>query len=131
MKLSPIRFAFVWTLIAVWQYLFPIITAVLTAPFVTAYPPLLQVALQTLATIISNGWPRVAYHRGGILEGLTICWCRIQEEEKPSDPLLAVQQSIRDIVRILTCLESEGETVKAEFRSLSESDDRLRSLLTT
>lgn len=65
------------------QDILPLLTAILTAPFATACPPLLLAALAALAaveTVVLVGWPRVGYHRGEILKGLVGCWLRVEQE---------------------------------------------------
>ena len=108
--------------------LFPLITGILTAPFATAYPPLLEVALQTLRAIIVNGWPRMAFHRGEILEGLLVCWYRIEEEEPNSD-LMRVKGEIENISRAVVQLFKENEDAKEELQRLRKSDPRLETFL--
>lgn len=76
-----------------------------------------------------NVWPRVAYHRGGILRGLTVCWCRIKDEEVISMELKKVQESVRRAVRILTAVLERDVDVKEEYQVLIDSDERLRELL--
>jgi len=100
----------------------------LTAPFATAYPRLLQAALQAFNAIVSNGWPRVAFHRGEILEGLIVCWCSIQGESLSSD-LEPVMDSLQHTVKILTATLQETINVEEEYRVLIDSDSRLRDLL--
>lgn len=76
-----------------------------------------------------NDWPRITNHRGEILRGLTICWCRIKAEEKKSKELREVQERIERSVRLLTLLIKKDVNVAAEFQMLINCDDRLRDLL--
>ncbi|KAL9600388.1 MAG: hypothetical protein Q9219_003238 [cf. Caloplaca sp. 3 TL-2023] len=106
----------------------PLILAALTAPFATAYPPLLQTALQTLRAVILNGWPRVSSHKGEILEGLVICWCRIDDEE-PDPTLLATRKMIEDISHVLMHLLRNEDAAKKEIQMLRNYDPRFKALL--
>lgn len=109
--------------------LLPLISAALTAPFATVYPPLLEAALQTLRAIIVNGWPRVAFHRGEILEGLVICWCKVKNEETPIPELLGIKEDIEDISRAVMQLLKDDEDAPDEIQMLRDSGPRLKALL--
>ena len=80
-------------------------------------------------TIVVASWPRVAHHRGEILKGLTICWCRIRDEEAQSQELKDVRESIEQAVQLLTCVLTERVQVVEEYQILIDSDSRLRDLL--
>ncbi|KAL8856733.1 MAG: hypothetical protein Q9178_006690 [Gyalolechia marmorata] len=109
--------------------LLPIISATLTAPFATAYPPLLDASVQLLRAIIVNGWPRLAFHRAEVLEGLIICWCRIEEEDKPTTALLAVREHIEDVLRAVVQLLRGDDQIKRELQMLRDCDSRLERIL--
>lgn len=76
-----------------------------------------------------NDWPRITNHRGEVLRGLTICWCRIKDEETKSKGLRKVQESIERSVRLLTLLTKKDVDVAAEYQMLIDCDYRLRDLL--
>lgn len=76
-----------------------------------------------------NDWPRITNHRGEVLRGLTICWCRIKDEETKSKGLRKVQESIERSVRLLTLLAKKDVDVAAEYQMLIDCDYRLRDLL--
>lgn len=109
--------------------LLPLISATLTAPFATAYPPLLGAALHTLRAVIINGWPRVGFHRGEILEGLVICWCRIEDEEKPTSELLSIKEGIQDISHAVVQLLKNDDDAIEEMKTIRDNDSRLKTLL--
>ncbi|KAL9030954.1 MAG: hypothetical protein Q9196_000975 [Gyalolechia fulgens] len=109
--------------------LLPLISATLIAPFATAYPPLLGTALQTLRAIVVNGWPRVAFHRGEILEGLVMCWCRIEDEEEPTSELVGIKERIEDVLRAVVQLLRYDEHATEELQAISHYDARLETLL--
>ncbi|KAL8938083.1 MAG: hypothetical protein Q9216_004081 [Gyalolechia sp. 2 TL-2023] len=109
--------------------LLPLVSATLTAPFATAYPPLLEAALQTLQAIIINGWPRVAFHKGEILEGLLICWCRIENEEEPISELISTRKAIRDKSRAVVRLLRDDDHAMEEIQMIRDHDSRFKTLL--
>lgn len=102
----------------------------MAAPFATAYPPLLQASVKALQTIIVADWPRIAHHRGEILKGVTICWCRIGDEEAQSQELKEVRESIKQAVQLLTCVVTGVNKVEEEYQNLIDSDSRIQDLLT-
>lgn len=79
--------------------------------------------------VIANVWPRVAYHRGEILEGLVVCWCRIQGEETQSEDLGRIQTDLHRTVRLVTAILKMDMDVTEEYQTLLDSDPRLYSLL--
>lgn len=79
--------------------------------------------------IVLNGWPRICYHRGQVLQGLVICWCRTQEDGADSADLNAIQDAIKAIIRLLTVAVGDKEMITKDFRALVASDNRLRELL--
>ena len=101
----------------------------MTAPFATAYPPLLQAAVQAMDAVLSTGWPRIAFHRGEVLEGLIICWCNIQEAEILPKDLELVKDRIKSTVKIVTAILKKCVDVEEEYRVLIDSESRLRDLL--
>ena len=82
-----------------------------------------------MEAIIVNNWPRISYHRGEILKGLTICWCRIKDQGEVSREVEKVQESIEKVVRLLTSVLKADVDVVEEYRILVDSDARLRDLL--
>lgn len=96
------------------------------AHLATAYPPLLRTALKTLRTLISVAWPRVAYHKGVMLKGLTTLWCRLEEYEPLSEELAEVQKATKLTTHTLL---SELGTDIDEVKKLSEVNPRIETLL--
>ncbi|KAL8657980.1 MAG: hypothetical protein Q9226_001390 [Calogaya cf. arnoldii] len=109
--------------------LLPVIMTILTAPFATAYPPLLNASLQVLRAIIVNGWPRLAFHRAEILEGLIVCWCKIQEEDKPTTALLTVRKDIEEVLRPVVQLLSGDQEMREDLKIIQDCDPRLQTIL--
>lgn len=109
--------------------LLPIISTILTAPFATAYPPLLEASLQLLRAIMVNGWPRLAFDRAKVLESLIICWSKIQEEDKPMTALLTVRKTIEEVLRAVVQLLSGDQDMKRDLQMLRNCDSRLETLL--
>ncbi|KAL8639485.1 MAG: hypothetical protein Q9228_003490 [Teloschistes exilis] len=110
--------------------LLPMVSATLTAPFALAYPPLLIAALGVLRAVISKAWPRVGYHRGDILEGLIVCWCRIvDDDEEASDEVLAVRAHIEEVARTVVKIIGDDEEGRSDLRMLKDHDSRLQAIL--
>ena len=111
------------------QYIIPIATSVLEAPFASAYPPLLDAAVQVFEAIILNVWPRVDYHRGDILEGLLICWCKLlNESTSPSHASARVRFKIEKVVRLMTAYLKAQRNITDDYRTLIATDSRLEVL---
>ena len=134
LKVALRRFIVFRARLKIGQHVLPLLSSILSAPFATAYPPLLQSALQAIETIIVTNWPRIAYHRGEILKGLVVCWCRTEEEEEEEEEnhsaeLEKVRAKLRECVKLLTAVLERDVDVKPEYRLLIESDNRLEQLL--
>ena len=83
----------------------------------------------SIQAIIVNLWPRLSYHKGEIMRGLLICWCRIKDCEVESRELLQIQQGIENAMRLLKAVLQSNVDVKEDHRILVDSDSRLRDLL--
>lgn len=111
------------------KHIIPLLSQILSAPFATTYPPLLKTSIHAIDAVVVNTWPRVAYHRGEILEGLVVCWCRIQEEETKSKELQRIQADIRRTMKLVTAILKANINVTEEYQTLIDSDRRLQNLL--
>ena len=111
------------------QHILPLLLTILNAPFATTSPTLLQASVDTVQTIIVTAWPRIGRHRGEMLRGMTICWCRIEDEEARSSELEGVQESIRQAVQLLNRAMTRKSEIVQEYQTLIRSDNRLRGLL--
>ncbi|KAL8633794.1 hypothetical protein Q9189_000530 [Teloschistes chrysophthalmus] len=110
--------------------LLPMVSVTLTAPFALAYPPLLMAALGVLRAVVARAWPRVGYHRGDILEGLVVCWCRIaDDDDKASGEVLAVRAEIKEVARTVVRIIGDDEEGRSDLRMLGDHDSRLRAIL--
>ena len=83
----------------------------------------------SIQAIIVNLWPRMAYHRGEIMRGLLICWCRIKHCEVESRELLQIQQGIENAMRLLKAVLRSDVDDGEDYRILVDSDPRLGDLL--
>ena len=82
-----------------------------------------------MQTIIVTDWPRIAHHRGEILKGLAMCWCRIADEETQSQELVAVRGNVEQAVQLLTYAVTPDSKLVDEYQTLIDSDSRLGDLL--
>ncbi|OJD26002.1 hypothetical protein ACJ73_02619 [Blastomyces percursus] len=62
------------------QDLVPMISATLSNPFGTAFPPLLAAAVEATRMLVLNAWPRIWRWRAEILGGLCSCWLHICDD---------------------------------------------------
>ncbi|KAL8793699.1 MAG: hypothetical protein Q9195_003748 [Heterodermia aff. obscurata] len=113
------------------QQIVPLLSAVLSDPFATAYPPLLLAALQAIQSVIIIDWSRMEYHGGEILRSLIICWCKILQDEDTARPssLGQVKAEIKHNIGLLTAVLKRDTDVAVEYRMLKENDGRLEELL--
>lgn len=111
------------------KHIIPLLAGNLAAPFATAYPALLQASVKAVQTIIITDWPRIAHHRGEILKGLAMCWCRIEDEERQSQELIAVRENVEQAVQLLTHAVTLDSKLIDEYQTLIDSDSRLRDML--
>ena len=105
------------------------LSQILSSPFATAYPPLIEVSVRALRTVVVNIWPRVAYHRGEILEGLLCCWGRLHDEAAQTADLQSIKSNIEQTVRMVTAILKTQMDVAIEYQILLQSDSRLQCLL--
>ena len=113
------------------QHIIPLLSAVLSNPFGTAYPPLLLAALQAIQSVTIIDWSRIEYHGSEILRSLIICWLQTLQDDDAARPssLGQVKVEIKHSVRLLTAVLKRDTDVAAEYRSLMASDRRLEELL--
>ncbi|PGH02452.1 hypothetical protein GX51_04620 [Blastomyces parvus] len=62
------------------QDLVPMISATLSNPFGTAFPPLLAAAVEATRILVLNAWPRIWRWRAELLGGLCACWLHICDD---------------------------------------------------
>ncbi|KAL9096934.1 MAG: hypothetical protein Q9165_000898 [Trypethelium subeluteriae] len=110
------------------KHVLPLITEILSNPFGAAYPPLLIVAAKTLQTVILNCWPRMAFWRGEILKGMTICWLRIAEEDRSDAQLVSVEEELQKTVQMLAAAVDQEVEIDGDFQQLIAADERLERL---
>ena len=110
------------------KYLLPLISNILSDPFALAHPALLRSALWAQQIIILNGWPRISYHRGEVLKGLVICWCRISVDGHQSTNLDGIKHLLRENLKLLIATLHEDSDATEEVSKLLKSDLRLKGL---
>ena len=115
------------------QHILPLLSAILSNPFATAYPPLLLAALQAIHSVTIIDWCRMEYHGSEILRSLIICWFKTLQDTDTArhSSLGQVKTEIKRCVRLLTAVLKRDTDVAAEYRLLMASDGRLEELLAT
>lgn len=63
-------------------HIIPVLSSIMTTPFVAAEPVALLSAVKTMKTVITNAWPRMWFWHGEILKGLTAGWIAMSEEKE-------------------------------------------------
>lgn len=111
------------------KHIFPLLSEILSRPFATAYPPLLQISLQAIQVLVVIIWPRVKYHRSKLLEGLAICWLSIEDEATQSEYLHRIQANIKHTVKLVTSVLTVNSNVAEDYQRLIDCDSRLQNLL--
>ena len=106
----------------------PLLVGHLCDPFATAYFPLIQSSLYTLQAVIINDWPRIGYYRGEIFKGITMCWCRILNENSQSPESRYTQHQLVGTLKILQAALRDDEDALMEIREALKCDTRLRGL---
>ncbi|KAI9730413.1 MAG: hypothetical protein M1834_005923 [Cirrosporium novae-zelandiae] len=110
------------------KVLLPLLSDILAAPFATAYPPLLLTTAKTLKTIILNDWPRITFHEGELLRGLTVCWCKLKEDNMDDKDRQKAQEDIKGTVALLINATGGHERFQSIRDTLINEDDRLKDL---
>lgn len=113
------------------KHMLPLLSEILSGPFSTACPALLQASLQAIQVLVVIIWPRVKYHRSELLEGLVICWLSIEDEATQSEYLQRVQANIELTVKLVTSILRDDRDVVEGYRRLIDCDSRLQNLLET
>lgn len=109
------------------KHVLPVLSVVLGHPFGQAYPPTLLAATHALQSVILNGWPRMAYNKGEVLKGLTLCWIHIRDEH--SEDVDGLRKELRRTVLMLKDAVGSEVDIKADFAVLMDADRRLDLLL--
>ncbi|KAI9667504.1 MAG: CCA tRNA nucleotidyltransferase, mitochondrial [Bathelium mastoideum] len=110
------------------QHILPLITSALSNPLGPAYPPLLTAATKALQTVMLNCWPRMAFWRGEILKGLTICWLRLAQEDTLNQELQIAKEELQKTAQILAAAVRQEVDIDADFQQLTLADQRLETL---
>lgn len=113
------------------KHMLPLLSEILSGPFSTACPPLLQVSLEAIQVLVVIIWARVKYHKSELLEGLAICWLSIEDEATQSEYLQRVQANIELTIKLVTSILRDDSNVVEFYRRLIDCDSRLQNLLET
>lgn len=107
------------------KHVLPMLSEVLGNPFGHAHPPTLLAATKSLQSVILNGWPRMAFNRGEVLKGITLCWIHVQDEQM--EGLEDVRKELK--MTVLMLKDAVGlEDIQTDFKALVDADPRLDAL---
>jgi tRNA nucleotidyltransferase (CCA-adding enzyme) len=108
------------------SFVLPMLSSILTHPFVTASPALLLSSVKALQAVVLNCWPRVSVYRAEVLKCVAVVWIRMQEEG--GGEFEEIKEECRNVVKMLRdALGGDGE-VEAEVEELRKVDKRLEGL---
>ncbi|TIA07977.1 hypothetical protein D6C80_09476 [Aureobasidium pullulans] len=112
-------------------FILPMLSSILTHPFVTASPPLLLSSIKALQAIILNTWPRMHVHKTEILKCVTVPWIRMQEEQVMGDDFDKIKEECKVVVEMLKgALQEHADEFQEHFEELIQVDARLAGLFT-
>ncbi|KAI4727603.1 poly A polymerase C-terminal region-like protein [Aureobasidium sp. EXF-10728] len=110
-------------------FILPMLSSLLTHPFVTASPPLLLSSVQALQAVVLNTWPRMHVHKTEVLKCVAVPWIRMQEENVAGDEFEKIREECRVLVHMLgDALQETVDEFDGEVRKLVEVDKRLKGL---
>jgi len=130
----------------------PMLTEILSMPFIAAYPPLTLAAARTLQVLLANTWPRIWRWRADVLGGLCAAWVRMLEESVErggsgtrdtagtvSEQTRACKKEMRVVVDMLIAavdavvvdgtVDDQTVDVRAELELMSHANPGLQELL--
>lgn len=99
----------------------PILSAILTDPFVTSHERLLLEAVKALQVVVLNGWPRMSEerHKNEIIQTLLVCWKTVNEAltEKKDDERRKKMEEVKSDIGVagrllVKAVESEIDITK-------------------
>ncbi|KAG9913611.1 poly A polymerase C-terminal region-like protein, partial [Aureobasidium melanogenum] len=110
-------------------FILPMLSSILTHPFVTASPPLLRSSVRALQAIVLNTWPRMHVHKHEVLKCVTVPWIRIQEEGAAGNEFERIKEECKVVVQMLRdALQEHVDEFDRELAELVMVDKRLDGL---
>ncbi|KAI4740564.1 poly A polymerase C-terminal region-like protein [Aureobasidium sp. EXF-12298] len=109
------------------SFILPMLSSILTHPFVTASPPLLLSSVKALQAVVLNCWPRMHVYKAEVLKCVVVAWIRMTEDS--DGEWKEVKEECRDVVKMLR--DALGEDVgefETEVEELRKVDKRLEGL---
>lgn len=77
-------------------------------------------------SVILNCWPRMVFHRGSVLKGLTFGWVAIDGRE--GQDVDGLREEMKEAVQMLKCVVEKEVEWDEEVRVLVEAEPRLQGL---
>lgn len=110
-------------------FILPMLSSILTHPFVTASPPLLLSSVQALQAIVLNTWPRMHVHKNEVLKCVTVPWIRMQEENVAGNEFESIKEECKVVVQMLRdAIQENVDEFDGEVLELMKVDKRLEGL---
>lgn len=80
-----------------------------------------------MRTLMLVAWPRLSTYRGEILRGITMLWCNLKVKEPLNQELVRVQESTKEIMRVL--LAGLGPDFdRREIEKLAETSSQIQGI---
>lgn len=92
-------------------HLIPLLSAILQEPFALGHRECIVYTLLALQSVMLNGWPRIAAHRGAIMMGLCLVWGRCLEEgsRHSGSGVDAIQTEVKETAAMLDAVMQATE----------------------
>lgn len=108
------------------SFVLPMLSSILTHPFVTASPSLMLESVKALQALVLNAWPRIHVYKTEVLKCVVVPWIRMVEEG--GDGFGEIKGECRTTVQMLSDALGEDEGLEAEVAELVKADSRLEGL---
>lgn len=111
------------------SFILPMLSSILSHPFVTASPPLLLSSIKALQSVIMNAWPRMGVYRMEVLKSVALPWIRMQEEGGDGNGFEEIKEECKLTVQVLKdSLSDSAAEFDKEVAELVKVDKRLEGL---
>jgi len=101
---------------------------VLSAPFATAYPPLLLQGALALQALLLNAWPQMTKYRGEVMRGVSVLWCQLNDDNLHGGVYDDIRAELQGVVQLLKAVLSNNPSALLEIDTLIEENEVLAGL---
>ena len=108
------------------KHILPMLSDVLGNALGFTHPSTLLAASKSLQCVITSAWPRMAFNKGEVLKGLSLCWIHMSGEH--NHDLGKVRKELKKTVFMLKDAIGSTTDIQADFDMLKGADSRLVGL---